>query len=142
MIQKRFKGKERRAYIRLQKSLPVRFKIDGSQAGEIYMATTRNISRGGLCVEIAQETEDLFEKISDPGRNIGIDIDSLIHNQTTAVSAKSVWISSRVGWARKPTKKERTLFMGIEFEEMAEETRRRIYGFIVKEMIKRYEKPD
>jgi hypothetical protein len=83
MIQKDFNGKERRAYIRFQKSLPVRFKIDGSQAGKIYLATTRNISRGGLCVEIAQETADLLEKISAPGHKIVIDLDTLISDQTT-----------------------------------------------------------
>jgi len=142
MIQKDFNGKERRVYIRLQKSLPVRFKINGSQTGKTYLATTRNISRGGLCVELAQETEDLLEKISAPGHKIFIDIDTLIPDQTTAVSAKSVWISSRVDWARKPIKKERTLLMGIRFEEMAEETRRQIYDFIVKEMLERYERPD
>jgi hypothetical protein len=32
--------------------------------------------------------------------------------------------------------------MGLEFEDVAEETRRRIHDFIVKEMVKRYEKPD
>ena len=141
MIQKDFNGKERRAYVRLQKSLPVRFKINGSQAGKIYMATTRNISRGGLCVEIAQETADLFEKISAPGYKIGIDIDTLIPGQTTAVSAKSVWINSRVDWTRK-AKKKRNLLMGLEFEDLAEETRRRIHDFIVEELVKRYEKPD
>lgn len=142
MIQKRFDGKERRAYIRLKRSLPVRFKIDGNQEGKTYMATTRNISRGGLCVEIAQETEELLEKIFAPGHKVGIDIDSLMSKKTAAVSAKSVWISSRVDWARKPTKKKRSLLMGLEFEDVAEETRRRLHDFIVQEMVKRYEKPD
>ena len=141
MIQKDFNGKERRAYIRLQKSLPVRFKIDGSQAGKIYMATTRNISRGGLCVEIAQATADLLEKISDPGHKIGIDVDTLIPNPTTAVSAKSVWINSRVDWTRE-TKKKQNLLVGLEFEDVAEETRRRIHDYIVEELVKRYKKPD
>jgi len=143
MIQKRFDGKERRAYVRLARSMPVRFKIDGGrQTGKIYAAKTRNISRGGLCVEIADETAELLEQISAPGGKIGIDIDSLIPEQATAVSVKSVWISSRVDWTSKPSKKKRNLLMGLEFEDVAEETRRRIHDFIVKEMVKRYEKPD
>jgi len=141
MIQKDFNGKERRVYIRLQKSLPVRFKINGSQTGKTYLATTRNISRGGLCVELAQETEDLLEKISAPGHKIFIDIDTLIPDQTTAVSAKSVWINSRVDWTRE-TKKKQNLLVGLEFEDVAEETRRRIHDYIVEELVKRYKKPD
>jgi c-di-GMP-binding flagellar brake protein YcgR len=141
MIQKRFDGKERRAYVRLKRSLPVRFRIDDSQTGKTYMAQTRNISRGGLCVEIDQETEELLEKISAAGHKIGIDVDTLIPKKATAVSAKSVWIYSRVDWTRK-AKKKRNLLMGLEFEDVAEETRRRIHDFIVEEMVNRYEKSD
>jgi hypothetical protein len=50
MTPKRFNGRERRAYVRLKQSRPVRFKIDLSQSGKTYLAKTRNISRGGLCV--------------------------------------------------------------------------------------------
>jgi hypothetical protein len=32
--------------------------------------------------------------------------------------------------------------MGLEFEDMTEETRRRINDFIVKEMVNRYQKSD
>jgi c-di-GMP-binding flagellar brake protein YcgR len=142
MIPKRFNGKERRAYVRLKQSLLVRFKIDLSQTGKTYVAKTRNISRGGLCVEIVEQAEELFEKISAPGHKIGVDIDSLIPEKTAAVAAKSIWINSRVDWARKPTRKKRTLLMGLEFEDMAEETRRRIHDFIVKEMVTRYEKSE
>ena len=141
MTQKRFDGKERRAYVRLKQSLPVRFKINGEQTGETYSARTRNISRGGLCVEIARENAELLEKISGPGQKIGIAIDTLIPDQATAVSAKSVWINSRVDWTRKTSKKQ-DLLMGLEFENLAEETRRRIHDFIVKEMVNRYEKSD
>ena len=141
MTQKRFDGKERRAYVRLKQSLPVRFKINGEQTGETYSARTRNISRGGLCVEIARENAELLEKISVPGQKIGIAIDTLIPDQATAVSAKSVWINSRVDWTRKTSKKQ-DLLMGLEFENLAEETRRRIHDFIVKEMVNRYEKSD
>jgi len=92
-------------------------------------------------LEIAEETEELFEKISAPGRTIGIDIDSLISDQKTAVSAKSVWINSRVDWTRR-TKRKQNLLMGLEFEDVAEETRKRIYDFIVAELVNRYEKSD
>jgi len=34
MIRERFDGKERRAYVRLKRSLPVRFKINGGTNGQ------------------------------------------------------------------------------------------------------------
>lgn len=105
------------------------------------MARTRNISRGGLCVEIANEIDELLEKLSLPGHKIGIDIDTLIADQATTVSAKSAWISSRVGWTGK-TDKNQNLLIGLEFEDLAEETRRRIHDFIVKEMVSRYQKSE
>jgi c-di-GMP-binding flagellar brake protein YcgR len=142
MIPKSFTGKERRAYVRLQHALPVRLRIDVSQTGKTYTAMTRNISRGGLCVEIADEVEELSEKINFLGPKIGVDIDTLTPEQKAAVSAKSIWINSRVDWARKPTRKKRTMLMGLEFEDMTEETRRRINDFIVKEMVNRYQKSD
>ena len=142
MTQKRFNGKERRAYVRLKQSLPVRFKIDLSQSGKTYLAKSRNISRGGLCVEIADEAEELAEKISAPGHKIGIDINTLIPTQKTVVTEKSIWIDSRVDWASKPNKERRTLLMGLEFENMPGETRRRIYDFIVEQMVNRYGKSD
>jgi c-di-GMP-binding flagellar brake protein YcgR len=141
MIQKRFTGKERRAYVRLQQALPVRLRIDVSQTGKTYAAMTTNISRSGLCVEIAEKVEELIEKIPAHGHKIGVDIDTLIPEQKAAVSAKSIWINSRVDWARK-TPKKRTMLMGLEFEDMTEETRRRIHDFIVKEMVNRYQKSD
>ena len=141
MIIKSFDGNERRAYVRLKQSLPVRFKIEGGQTDKTYLARTRNISRGGLCLEIAQEAEELLEKLSTPGRKIGIDIDSLITEQKTAVSAKTAWINSRVDWSRR-TKRMQRLLMGLEFEDVPEETRKRIYDFIVTELVNRYEKSD
>ena len=142
MIQIRFDGKERRAYVRLKQSLPVRLKLMQDQTGKTYMAMTRNISRGGLCVAIAQESEELLEELSVSGHKIGIDLESLIPKPATAVSAQSGWINSRVDWVRKPTRKKGPLLMGLEFEELAEETRRRIHDFIVAELVDRYEKPD
>jgi hypothetical protein len=45
MASNSFNGKERRAYVRLQRSLPVRFKISAQQKSKTYTAKTKNISR-------------------------------------------------------------------------------------------------
>ena len=52
-----FKGRERRAYVRLESSLPVRFKIVAEQKGKTYTATTKNIS-DYIVEEVVQRYEE------------------------------------------------------------------------------------
>jgi hypothetical protein len=63
----------------------------------------------------------------------------LIPQPETAASAKPAWISSRVDWARKPTAKNPAMLLGLEFEGVNDEARKRIHGYIVEEFVKRYE---
>jgi hypothetical protein len=142
MTLKSFNGKERRAYARLEKSLPVRIKISNEQMNKTYTATTKNISQSGLCLEIYQATQELIENLSVADSKIGIDLDTLIPRSPTAASTKPAWINSRVDWARKPTAKDPAMLIGLEFEGVTDEARKRIHDYIVDEFVKRYEKPD
>jgi len=134
---KPFSGKERRAYFRLERSMPVRFKVFAKQESKTFTARTKNISKGGLCLEIQQDIEEVIENLSDAGYKIGVDLDALIPRPNTA-PPEPVWIKSRVDWARKPTPKNQAMLMGLEFEGACEEARRRIHDYIVTEMVKRY----
>ena len=137
-----FKGRERRAYVRLESSLPVRFKIFAEPKGKTFTATTKNISRGGLCLEIRQGTLKLLDKLSRTEPKISINLDILIPPPDTAASVKPAWISSRVDWTRKPTAKNPVMLIGLEFEGITDEARKRIHDYIVGEVVKRYEEPD
>jgi c-di-GMP-binding flagellar brake protein YcgR len=139
MTHERFDGRERRTYVRLKKSLPVRFKITGTHTNKIYSATTKNISHGGLCLEVHQNKEELTEKLSAKEHKLGIDIDALIPKQDRSVSAKPVWVDSRVDWAQKPDKKNPVLTVGLEFEDLSEENRKKIHDYLVDEFVKRYQ---
>ena len=136
-----FDGKERRAYVRLKSSLPVKFKICTEQKGKTFTATTKNISRGGLCLEIRQDTSELLKNLSSTEPQISINLDTLLPSPNTAASAKSAWISSRVDWARKPTAKNPVMLIGLEFEGVSDDIRKRIHDYIVQEIVKRYEEP-
>ncbi len=136
-----FDGKERRAYVRLESSLPVKFKIFTEQKGKTFTATTKNISRGGLCLEIRQDTQELLKNLSSTEPKISINLDTLIPPPNTAASAKSAWISSRVDWARKPTAKNPVMMIGLEFEGVTDDARKRIHDYIVEEIVKRYGEP-
>ena len=136
-----FDGKERRAYVRLESSLPVKFKIFTEQKSKTFVATTKNISRGGLCLEIRQDTAELLENLSGTEPKISINLDILIPPPDTAASVEPSWISSRVDWARKPAAKNPVMLIGLEFEGITDEARKRINDYIVKEAVKRYEEP-
>jgi c-di-GMP-binding flagellar brake protein YcgR len=141
MTLKSFNGKERRAYVRLKSSLPVKFKISAEQKNKTYTAATKNISRGGLCLEIDRNIQQLLENLSDNDLKISIDLDTLIPPPKTAASDKPAWISSRVDWARKPTAQNPAMRLGLEFEGVSDEARKRIHGYIVEAFVKRYEEP-
>ena len=142
MTHKLFNGKERRAYVRLETSLQVRFKISGPEMDKIYAATTKNMSHGGLCLEVQQDKEELIEKLSTDDTKLGIDLDALMPKPGAAGSEKSVWVGSRVDWMRKPNRKNPTLLMGLSFEDLTQESRKQIHSYIVDEFVKRYEEPD
>ena len=138
MTPKQFNGSERRAYVRLQKSLPVRFKISGNPTSKTYTAATKNISQCGLCMEIQLDKEALLEALSTADRKIGIDINTLIPQPNNAVSEMSLWVSGRVDWAREMDPAHQTLQVGLEFEDLTEEARKRIRDYLVDQFLQQY----
>jgi c-di-GMP-binding flagellar brake protein YcgR len=133
-----FNGSERRAYVRLEKSLPVRFKITGNPMSETFLATTKNISQAGLCLEIQQDKEALLEKLSAADHKIGIDINTLIPQQKGVAAESSLWISGRVDWTRETGQAHQTLWVGLEFEDINEEARKRIREYLVDQFLRKY----
>ena len=139
MTSKPFGSKARRAYARLERSLPVRFKISTEKMNKTYTATTKNISQGGICIEIHQDTQELIENLSTADSKIGIDLDTMLPRAPAADSTTPAWINSRVNWARKPTAKDPAMLIGLEFEGITDDARKRIHNYIVEEFVKNYE---
>ena len=137
-----FDGRERRAYVRLDQSLPVRFKISTEKINKTYTATTKNISQGGICLEIHRDTEELIENLSAAGSKIGIDLDTMLPRPPAVASQTPEWVNSRVDWTRKPTDKDPAMLIGLEFEGVTDEARKRIHDYIVKEFVKNYKRPN
>lgn len=138
MTIKRFNGTERRAYVRLKESLPVRFKLSGDPSSQTYTATTKNISQGGLCIEIQDNQEALKRDLTAANHRIGIDINTLIPQPPEAVSEMSQWISGRVDWARELNQPQQTLLLGLEFINLPEMARKRIRDYLVEQFLHKY----
>lgn len=135
MTLEQFNGKERRAYVRLETSLPARLKISGKDMNKIYTATTKNMSHGGLCLEVDQDKEELLEEWSVDEPKLGIDLDALIAKPGMAGSVKPIWVDGRVDWTRKPNSKDPVLLMGLAFENLTQEARKKIHGYILRGII-------
>lgn len=138
MTNERYNGTERRAYVRLEKALPVRIKITGNPSSQTFTLSTKNISQGGLCLEINHEKEALLEALSAADQKIGIDINSLIPRQANTVSKMPLWISGRVDWTRKSDQDGNLLQVGLEFEDLTEEARKRIRNYLVDQFLRQY----
>lgn len=133
-----FTGSERRAYVRLTKSLPVRFKILEKKTSQTYTATTQNISQGGLCIEIQHNQETLKKVLAGANHKIGIDINTLIPQSNEAHSEMPQWVSGRVDWARELKQPHQALLLGLEFENLPEMVRTRIRDYLLDQFLHMY----
>ena len=138
MEAKPFNGSERRAYVRLEKALEVQLKITGNPMSQTYLATTKNLSQGGLCVEIKNGEKALLEALSAAGHKIGIDINSLIPRQNNTVPEMPLWVSGRVDWACESDQTSQVLQVGLEFEDLTDEVRKRIRDYLVDQFLRQY----
>lgn len=132
------KGEEKRARPRLGKALPIRFRLSDEGRDKVYTATTKNISRDGLCLKVLQEKQELIEKLFQKGHKPAIDIEPPLPNQDAQISAKTVWVNGSVEWARKPDDHESAVLLGLKFGEMPDDIRKKLYEFILDEYVKRY----
>jgi c-di-GMP-binding flagellar brake protein YcgR len=140
MASDRFKGKDRRAYVRLNKALTVRLRFSGDQPDKTYTANTKNISHGGLCIEVPKNEKELIEKLSATTKNSSINIEASILNSSVKFFVKPAWINCRLDWAKKPTNKNQVLLTGLAFNNLTEDTRKQIHHYIVEEFVKYYDK--
>ncbi len=140
MARDRFDGKERRAYVRLNTALTVRLRFSGDQPGKTYTANTKNISHGGLCIEVPKNQKELIEKFSATRENSSINIEVLILNSTVEFFAKPAWINCRLDRAKKSTNKNPVLLAGMVFNNLTEDTKKQIHDYIVEEFVKYYDK--
>ena len=138
MSKKKINGRERRSYVRLETELPVKFRISG-EYDKIYSAITKNISHGGICLEVSQRQDELFEWLSSADSWPIMEVAPVLPNLNNAHLHQPAWITSRLEWAKMPSAKRPSLLMGMNFVEIAEATRKHIFDYIVSEFLKHYD---
>lgn len=141
-----FNGKERRAYVRLNTALKVLLWFSennfDNESVKTYTAITKNISKGGLCLEVPDDHKELIEKLQINRQPPGIHLNAAILNENVEFSANPSWINCRLDYKNKFTTKNSAILIGLAFNKLPEEARKQIHNYIADEFIKRYGKGD
>ncbi len=89
-------------------------------------------------MEIQQKQETLLEALTSANHKIGIDLNTLIPQRNSAASERSHWISGRVDWTCELDQTHQTMLVGLEFEDLTEEARKRIREYLVDQFLQKY----
>ncbi len=134
-----YNGRERRSYVRIDTDLPTRLRIYGMDSTKSYSGTTRNISQGGLCLEILQDQDELVETLFIQKQWPSVEVELLLPDRQGEPTIQVDWIAGRLDWAQKPSAKAPALLVGMGFVDMHKEARQLIYEFVLNQFLKRYQ---
>lgn len=110
---------EKRNFFRLEKNFPVRFSLGNEE--EIFQATGRNISEGGIFIE----SEGLKKEVLSGNNRVKLLIEF-------PEQAKPAEVISEVAWfSEEPFSVNRTR-IGLKFADLLDETRLKISSYILK----------
>ena len=120
-------GAQRRRYIRLSTVFPVEFEIVSLDEKEIYsefyQAFTRDVSEGGLCLEVNNLKDDLAEKLNSKSAKLRLQINMPFSAKPIAAVAEAAWLKKTV--EGHPNK----YLIGVYYERISEKERRGIVNY-------------
>jgi hypothetical protein len=119
-------GIERRRYLRLSTVFPVEFEIISLDNREIFcefhQSFTRDVSEGGMCLEINNLKEELAEKLNRKSAKLRLQINMPFSSKPIEAIAEAAWIKKIK--ESHPNK----YLVGIYYEKISEKERRSIVG--------------
>lgn len=119
--------KNRRKYVRLETVFPIEYQVISAEKGEaitdLQQGFTRNVSKGGMCLEINELQKGVVEKMGKPGTRILVYINMPFSKDPIKAETKVMW--------RKKLENgllNKYLF-GIEYINMLESVRSKIFDY-------------
>ena len=112
---------ERRQYPRLDVKFPVKFMIsDGKGGTRVYEAAGKDISAGGLCMEMALSSKEAAEKVYESKGRLNMEI---------AVEGLGMPIKTEgsIVWLRKDKDND---ILGIFFNNISKQNREALASFV------------
>ena len=124
MAEHQYGGVERRRYIRVNTVFPVEFEIVSLDDKEIYsefhQAFTRDVSEGGICLEVNNLKDELAEKLSRKTAKLRLQINMPFSVKPIAAVAEAAWIKKV---KEHPPNK---YLIGVSYEDIEQRQRKRI----------------
>ena len=116
-----FAGSERRQYPRIAVKFPIKFKVkNGQEDMHVFEAVGKDISAGGLCMEMAVLHETAMDKVFKSSGSLDMEID-------VPDIGKSIKARAEIVWLRKDQSND---ILGILFKDISEEERNILASFI------------
>lgn len=120
---------ERRQFIRVSAKLSVRLVLDDEDPVTYPAVFARDVSTGGLGIEIGGRYPDSFEKIRAWQGPLRVEID--LPPTSSWPEGKTIAVPAEVVWTRVEEEgDERRFRVGLRFLEMDELTRGRLADFV------------
>jgi len=113
--------KSQRRYARIKVSLKALVKVEIDDGRELFHAETKNISRGGACLQIEDKTQEVLRVADSMPHGLMISL-SLKDTDSEAESyaVKTAWINSKLGWMVTPSSDDAPVMLGVAFDELSE----------------------
>lgn len=132
----RYKGPERRKYIRLNSVFPVEFRLlslDGAHfLSDWIQGFTNNISRGGICLSVNNLSRQIAELIKNEKVKLSLDIEIPLFRKKVSAEAKIAWVSN-------PIDEPERYLIGCAYERIAPRDNNRIFHYALsKKLIPRF----
>jgi len=126
MFGKKYKGQERRKYIRLNSVFPVEFRLltlDGEHfLSDWLQGFTNNISRGGICLTVNNLSQPLVELVNNRSAKLSLDIE-------IPLSKKKVNAEAKIAWVSRPVREPEKCLIGLTYEKILPQDNRRIFRY-------------
>jgi hypothetical protein len=123
---KTYQGEERREYIRLDSVFPVEFQIidkDKKVITELIESFTRNIGKGGLCIEVNNLPLHLVDSLINGTSSLSLRIN-------IPLSLEPVKALGSVKWIKKVDKGEPNKYLiGLDYSSIDKRQQKRIIGY-------------
>lgn len=120
-------AQNRRKYIRINTVFPVSFQIhsarESTTVDALRQGFTRDISEGGMCLEINELDKESVNKLYDIKTRIDLYIDVPFHRESLRAKGQPRWINKADG------EFPNTYHVGVEYVEIAEGVRRRLLRY-------------
>ena len=125
--EKRTLKKVYRKHARFKLDARAVFKMEGDEKKGLYYGKTKNLSLGGVCLEIAEDYDKIIDTVNTRSMVFLVSLNLAERGGPTDIyQVKTSWIRSNVCWLMTPSSVDVPAFIGLSFEDLAEADAKKI----------------